>query len=183
MICTVFTGKCGLKKNWWIFCRAIKRSISSHSYSILFLMPLKAIIGGLLPVSLKIPPSRIRKYVNLTRVRASTLGITLCERDPHSGCRNRTQTRVSSPSLPVRVQIKFKSPGVARLVVQQSIALRDQGRPHELIGLEVFKRHLTAAGLDTFANIFNVEASIDDKMGDMDVLRSKLARHQLGHNT
>jgi hypothetical protein len=60
--------------------RAMKRRISSCSYSILFLMPPNAIIGGLLLVSLNTPPSRTGTYSNFAPVRASISGITLWDR-------------------------------------------------------------------------------------------------------
>jgi hypothetical protein len=77
---SVLTGKNGLRWKRVMPWRCKKRSVSSRSYSGLFLIPAKASAGERLPVSLNTPPNSTGTYANLTPVRSSIAGITRCDR-------------------------------------------------------------------------------------------------------
>src|SRR5262249_39791748 len=59
IICSVLTGKNGLRRKLVMPCRRMKRSVSSLSYSGLFLIPFRLSAGERLLVNLNTPPSRI----------------------------------------------------------------------------------------------------------------------------
>src|SRR5690606_32486173 len=99
----------------------------------------------------------------------------------HSGCRNRNGIPPSLPlpTLPVRTNIQFECPGIGRLVMQRPIGFGHGCRVHELSRLRLSGRALARHPADTLAHPGCIDGRIDNKMGDMYVLRSQLARHAL----
>src|SRR5271155_2872394 len=72
---SVLTGKKGFQTKGWTLKRLTKRSVSMAWNSRLFLTPASVSAGDLLLVALKMPPSKIGTYWNLTPVRCSIAGI------------------------------------------------------------------------------------------------------------
>src|SRR3954453_22189983 len=77
----------------------------------------------------------------------------------------------------------LRRPGAAWLLIELPIGVGDRFRIHQALGIEIGERLFAFICLDAFANPLRVDAGIDDEMGDMEVLRPKLARRGLCHST
>src|SRR5690348_12507597 len=88
-----------------------------------------------------------------------------------------SSTEATSPLLTERTDFQFEGPGALRLLIELPVGLRHRCRRHQEVGIvervrpERFDPPLT--------HPFGVDAGIDDEMGDMNILRSKLARRRL----
>ena len=75
--------------------------------------------------------------------------------------------------------LHFEGPCVARLLIKLPIGLGDRRRPHQTVGIEVFKSFVSFALPDPFAHPGSVDAGIDDQMRDMNIFGTELARRAL----
>src|ERR1700730_2590460 len=76
------------------------------------------------------------------------------------------QSCITLEILHPRAQLDLPGPGAAMMAVNVEIGLRDRRR---------LEHHVGTARIATQP----LDAAVDDEMGDMDVLRCKLARHAL----
>src|SRR5947199_7504158 len=82
------------------------------------------------------------------------------------------------PLLAEGTDLELESPGAFGLLIQQPIGFRDRGWRHQGIG--VIKRVGTEGLYPSLTYPFGVDAGIDDKMGDMDILGTQFPRGRLG---
>ena len=78
-----------------------------------------------------------------------------------------------SPDLPIRAHVEFEGPGVARLLVELPIGLRNRRRVHELVRLEILQCLSAAALFDAVADESGIDAGINDQMCDMDIFADR----------
>src|ERR1700726_4327765 len=88
---------------------------------------------------------------------------------------------MASPFFRKGPDLALERPGVARLLVDLPISLGDRGRPHQPARIEIGECGLPLTLLDPLARPRGVATSVDDQMGDVDVLRTELARRPLRH--
>jgi hypothetical protein len=85
---------------------------------------------------------------------------------------------MGSPFLCEGADLAFERPGVARLLINLPIGLRDRSRPHQPARIEVGEGRFPLPLLDPLAR--GVDTRIDDQLRDMDAFRAKLACSALG---
>src|ERR1700739_3918709 len=90
---------------------------------------------------------------------------------------------MASPFLRKGSDLAFERPSVARLLIDLPIGLGDRFRPHQPAGIEIDEGGLALPLLDPLAHPCRVDAGVDDQMGDVDVLRTELARRTLRYRT
>ena len=91
------------------------------------------------------------------------------------------QFHAASPFFAERADFALERPGVARLLIDLPIGLGDRRRPHQPAGIEIGERRLALPLLDPLAHPCGIDAGVDDQMGDMDALRTELARGTPAH--
>src|SRR6516225_6534552 len=90
-----------------------------------------------------------------------------------------TVFRSSLPPLAVGPQIELVRPAVSRLVVQCPVGFSNGARLDQAVRRKL--GHYSGGGAEAPADRLAVDRAVDDQMGDVNILRCKLARHGLCH--
>src|SRR5260370_216645 len=69
----------------------------------------------------------------------------------------------------------LEGPGVARLLIELPVSLRDSSWTHQAIRIEVFDRLRAFAARDQLPHPLSIDTGIDHEMGDMNVFGAKFA--------
>src|SRR5262252_1253243 len=87
--------------------------------------------------------------------------------------------RPSLPPLAVGPEIELVRPAVARLVVQCPVGFSDGAGLDQAVRRKI--GHYSGGGAEPPMDRLAVDRSVDNQMGDMNILRGELARHGLCH--
>src|SRR5271169_6057694 len=85
--------------------------------------------------------------------------------------------RSSLPALAIGTDVELVRPAVARLVVYCPVGFGDGAGPDQAVRRQI--GHCPGGGAEPSVDRLAVDRSIDNQMGDMDILWRELARHSL----
>src|ERR1700676_2301042 len=86
---------------------------------------------------------------------------------------------MASPFFAEGPDLALERPGVARLLVDLPVSVGDSRRAHQPARIEISDRRLALPGLDALADPLSIDAGVDDQMGDVNALGTKLPRRTL----